>query len=454
MGSLLLGPSSVAQALHYCSGLAHPTNTTSFSLSRGVGVESAMGGQESFIYSFVARGTVVLSEYTEFTGNFPAIAAQCLQKLPSSNNKFTYKCDNHIFNFLVEDGYACYSGLRVSPKRCTIARAWRTPPIPFWWRSGGDNSTGIHWKKWAFVTLPKKLGGLGFHDLQLLNDALILKQLWRVETLPNLLALVNQNASWLWSIWMSVRDRYKKCLQINIGDGISNNIWGDPWASSIPFIKSARAVTVEPEIQKVWELMEEGGRQWNIPLVKQLFSDEDSEKILKIKNLDPHKKDRWIWNNEAMEKFSVAKVYSKLVTDKFRRLDIAESSTSANVVRKVRNRTWQLKVKGKLKHFMWKCFSAALPVKSELRRRGLFVDAICSSCGEQEVWKNSPIYWDIALDVSTKFRNWWQDVCSVNKLEVSKARILWVFKKEWLPAHVIVKLAMKDWQEFANMNSR
>ncbi|KAL0323465.1 UNVERIFIED_CONTAM: Vesicle-associated membrane protein [Sesamum angustifolium] len=63
-------------------------------------------GQESFIYSFVARGTMVLAEYTEFTGNFPAIAAQCLQRLPSSNNKFTYKCDHHIFNFLVEDGYA------------------------------------------------------------------------------------------------------------------------------------------------------------------------------------------------------------------------------------------------------------------------------------------------------------------------------------------------------------
>lgn len=62
--------------------------------------------QESLIYSFVARGTMILAEYTEFTGNFPAIAAQCLHKLPSSNNKFTYNCDHHSFNFLVEDGYA------------------------------------------------------------------------------------------------------------------------------------------------------------------------------------------------------------------------------------------------------------------------------------------------------------------------------------------------------------
>jgi len=63
-------------------------------------------GQQSLIYAFVARGTVVLAEYTEFTGNFTTIAAQCLQKLPTSNNKFTYNCDGHTFNYLVEDGFS------------------------------------------------------------------------------------------------------------------------------------------------------------------------------------------------------------------------------------------------------------------------------------------------------------------------------------------------------------
>ncbi|KAI4354496.1 hypothetical protein L6164_003350 [Bauhinia variegata] len=51
--------------------------------------------QQSLIYSFVASGTVILEEYTEFKGNFTGIAAQCLQKLPPSNNKFTYNCDGH-----------------------------------------------------------------------------------------------------------------------------------------------------------------------------------------------------------------------------------------------------------------------------------------------------------------------------------------------------------------------
>eukprot|EP00252_Welwitschia_mirabilis_P001603 TRINITY_DN11501_c0_g1_i2.p1 TRINITY_DN11501_c0_g1~~TRINITY_DN11501_c0_g1_i2.p1 ORF type:complete len:222 (+),score=45.14 TRINITY_DN11501_c0_g1_i2:217-882(+) len=63
-------------------------------------------GQHSLIYSFVARGTVILAEYTEFTGNFISIASECLKKLPVSNNKFTYTCDGYTFNFLVEDGFA------------------------------------------------------------------------------------------------------------------------------------------------------------------------------------------------------------------------------------------------------------------------------------------------------------------------------------------------------------
>ncbi|XP_059648558.1 vesicle-associated membrane protein 724-like [Cornus florida] len=79
-------------------------------------------GQELFIYSFVARGTMVLAEYTEFTGNFPAIATQCLQKLPSNNKNFTYNCDHHTFNFHVEDGYAyCVVAKESVGKQISIA---------------------------------------------------------------------------------------------------------------------------------------------------------------------------------------------------------------------------------------------------------------------------------------------------------------------------------------------
>ncbi|XP_010943829.1 vesicle-associated membrane protein 727 [Elaeis guineensis] len=61
--------------------------------------------RQPLIYSFVAKGTVVLAEHTSFSGNCNTIAIQCLQKLPPNSNKFTYSCDGHMFNFLVDKGF-------------------------------------------------------------------------------------------------------------------------------------------------------------------------------------------------------------------------------------------------------------------------------------------------------------------------------------------------------------
>ncbi|OAY28228.1 hypothetical protein MANES_15G051384v8 [Manihot esculenta] len=70
-------------------------------------------GQQTLIYSFVARGKVILAEYTEFKGNFTSVAGQCLQKLPASNNRFTYNCDGHTFNYLVENGFIESAGRQI-----------------------------------------------------------------------------------------------------------------------------------------------------------------------------------------------------------------------------------------------------------------------------------------------------------------------------------------------------
>ncbi|XP_055831053.1 vesicle-associated membrane protein 727 [Solanum dulcamara] len=60
---------------------------------------------KGLIYSFVARGTVVLAEHTPYSGNFSTIAVQCLQKLSSNSSKYTYSCDGHTFNFLLDSGF-------------------------------------------------------------------------------------------------------------------------------------------------------------------------------------------------------------------------------------------------------------------------------------------------------------------------------------------------------------
>ncbi|XP_042058503.1 putative vesicle-associated membrane protein 726 [Salvia splendens] len=79
-------------------------------------------GQQKLIYSLVARGTVVLADYTEFKGNFNTIASQYLQKLSASNNRFTYTCDDHTFNYLVDNGFTyCVVAVESAGRQLPIA---------------------------------------------------------------------------------------------------------------------------------------------------------------------------------------------------------------------------------------------------------------------------------------------------------------------------------------------
>ncbi|KAM0000256.1 putative Longin domain, v-SNARE, coiled-coil domain-containing protein [Helianthus debilis subsp. tardiflorus] len=61
--------------------------------------------QNGLIYSFVAKGTVVLAEHASYSGNVSTIAVQCLQKLPTNSSKYTYSCDGYTFNFLLDLGF-------------------------------------------------------------------------------------------------------------------------------------------------------------------------------------------------------------------------------------------------------------------------------------------------------------------------------------------------------------
>lgn len=84
------------------------------------------GSKQALIYSFVAKGSVVLAEHTAFSGNFSTVAVQCLQKLPSNSTRSTYSCDGHTFNFLVDRGFGTVFSLPSVPSfacRCALCGA-------------------------------------------------------------------------------------------------------------------------------------------------------------------------------------------------------------------------------------------------------------------------------------------------------------------------------------------
>ncbi|CAA0838802.1 Unknown protein [Striga hermonthica] len=243
-------------------------------------------------------------------------------------------------------------------------------------------------------------------------------------------------------------------------------------------------IGVVTDVVHVWELLENRGWNWNLNLLKELFSDEDCTSILRIKSINHTKSDKWMWDMNAKGDYQVAKAYSRFVEGKFRTLDIAESSGQNAKNVNARLRSWRLNIKGKIKHFIWRSFNNTLPVSNNLKKRGLDVDWVCHRCGDgvetvehlffqcdlsKQVWKMAPVNWDFCNASTDSFKVWWGDVCSISKKEISEARIqlttyilwwlwksrnLWIFKKEWMPVHVVIKVAVADWQEFLEKNKR
>jgi hypothetical protein len=113
----------------------------------------------------------------------------------------------------------------------------------FWWGED-EKKRKVHWAAWDILTSPKDLGGIGFRDTALMNQALLARQCWRIIKNPNSLCtrllksiyfprgnfidtVFRQDASPSWHGIEHGITLIKEGIISRIGNGKDVNIWRD-----------------------------------------------------------------------------------------------------------------------------------------------------------------------------------------------------------------------------------
>lgn len=176
----------------------------------------------------------------------------------------------------------------------------------FWW--GNNNSSGIHWKSWDFLGLPKVEGGLGFRNFQDFNDTLLAKQVWRLVQAPESLCAQFLNGStnttilqanrgtspsWLWSSLLIGRKLLQEGSVWNIGNGHSVNLWSDHWIPDLPpsLLNLAKGTLNVP----VSTLIDWNRMCWDLGSIQAEISPIQHHKILSIPLVNSAIPNAFIW---------------------------------------------------------------------------------------------------------------------------------------------------------------
>ncbi|KAM1884835.1 hypothetical protein ACFX14_037585 [Malus domestica] len=270
----------------------------------------------------------------------------------------------------------------------------------FWW-SGDSSKRNIHWLNWRQLCKAKQEEGLGFRDLYDFNLALLAKQAWhfiqqpeslafrvfKARYFPNvdfLSACVKSNCSYVWRSIAAAQLVILKGCHWQVGDGSSIKIWRDNWLPKDIFFHVLSPPAVDWSMDSIMDnLFVTGLPQWHVALVKELFSQEETDLILSILLSFRSTLDRRIWHFERSGKFIVQSAYhvAKSLVSSTRAGASGSNSKLDDGRSKLLRKIWNAYVPRKFRICAWRACMNVLPTQTNLVRRQVDVENVCNICG-------------------------------------------------------------------------
>lgn len=154
----------------------------------------------------------------------------------------------------------------------------------FFWGSG-DKDRYMAYIAWDTIIKPKEVGGLAVRDLKTVNEALVLKSLWKLVTgsiapwvqltkakyLPRSNIWSSKrtyNCTLFWRSLMKLREHLLTMIEWKIGDGQGCPVFGEPW---FPEATSYRPALASDRNLKICDLADQTQGTWDTDRLAQLF---------------------------------------------------------------------------------------------------------------------------------------------------------------------------------------
>ncbi|KAF7824011.1 ribonuclease H [Senna tora] len=157
-----------------------------------------------------------------------------------------------------------------------------------------------------------------------------------------------------------------------IGDGKTTHIWNDVWIPGSNQIVNGSHAMQRDEYIWVNDLMEEGGRRWDVGKLREVFDDETCERIMCIKPNRGQGEDRWAWHGEHKRGLTVKGAYRHLIKPRWDDTTLTPD-LFFHLDPSFWKLIWRLPMLSRFKVFMWRTCLVILPTVDALERRGMEV---------------------------------------------------------------------------------